>query len=162
MKSAGALSVLLVLGLIAFFGYVEFLGKARGGTQGISDPSGWSLRFASGRSQLLGRETLQIIVISKSGPLPSRDDGRTLEIAGRSLGGTARLFLFDEKRTLIETRAPVFSQLWSLRDNFEGRLEAWNAKTTEEKGIRSYLRATLDPASLDPALRDFLAPPGKR
>lgn len=160
MKLLLALLILLLVGIAVFLGNVEFFSAAPGTISGSSDPAGWDVIFDSGHSKLLGRETIRIIVLSKK-TFTGKSDGRKLEIAGHILGGRGRIYLLDETGSLTETNAPIFDELWSQRENFQSRVEAWNKSDLRKHWIREYLRASLKPESLDPALRDFIGPAEK-
>ena len=153
--------VLLVLALAAgVAGYRELTAAGHGGATSVADPAGWQVVFADGRSRILRRETLRIIVISRK-RTSFANDGRTLQVSGHSLQGWGQIYLIDEEGRLTETRAPLFEEFWSRRGDFSLRVDAWNGPAARKHQIREYLRATLKPETWDPPLRDFFGPPEK-
>ena len=152
----------MVLILIAGgpLGYIEFLGAAPNGPGGgFSDPSNWNIHFQSGRSKILERETLRIIVISQK-RFGLYSDGRKVEIAGHTLRGKGRIFLVDDKGQLTETNAPLFNQLWKHHKNIHGHISGTlkgDERYKKKHWIRGYLRSQTDKSVWDEPLKAFLA-----
>jgi hypothetical protein len=154
------IAVALVLILAGAAGYREFLAPGKGSTQSVADPAGWEIRYFSGRSKLLRRPTLQVIVLSNK-RFASKDNGRVVEIGNQSVGGIGRMFILGDGGQLTEATSHVFKTLWDQREGLEAKISAPENRKSRDNWVRDYLRSIRSPEDPDTVLKMFLEDPRK-
>lgn len=140
MKTALQLGGLALAGLLGWAGYYEFAAPCAGMTENRQDPdAGWAIFAFSGRSRLLGRETLQVILVTRRRD-PSVSDGRSVKVAGHTLRGRGRVFLLDPRAQLTETQAPIFDGLWGTRlSETRNPLRGYLKTLPQDEALRKFL-----------------------
>ncbi len=119
MKSVLLSIAVLLIFLLALLGYYEFFAPTAYQESSFGDQSGWSMETYTGKSRLLGRLSLHIVVISKA-QFPASCDGHRVTVNGQTMKGRRKVYLIDERGRMTESEAPVFRDLWENSRDIPG------------------------------------------